>query len=406
MGKKTSNPLLLAVIFGDIALYGFVSSMRGVTFPLVKNGFGASYNEQGIMTAVISFTAVCFCIIPGMFMSRFGLKKTIMTGFIVMILGMASLYTAGGFWNATALFLILQGGFGFFEIGLNGMGARIFTAKSGLMLNLLHFFFGLGAIAGPRFAGFVVNRLELGWQYVYPLALIPVFLFLALSLAARFPGLMKDEAPAATGHSGSFPGNPAYAPDQIPLSAALKEPVVWIIGLIMGLVCSIESCSVSWSGLYLQDVFGIDPALGGAAFLSAFFLLYALSRLLGGFFIEKAGYLNVTLIASAAITALLLASFALGRPGIYLLPVSGLFISPVYPTMIAVSVKVFREKAQAMSPAIISIAFVLNGVIQYGFGLSNRYLGAPWAYRSCVVYGAVMVLLVLKLGKMLKNAGR
>ncbi|MDR2617577.1 MAG: MFS transporter [Treponema sp.] len=404
MGKKPTNPLLLVVIFGDIALYGFVSSMRGVTFPLVKNGFGASYNEQGLMTAIISFTAVCFCIIPGMFMSRFGLKKTIMTGFVVMILGMASLYTAAGFRMATALFLILQGGFGFFEIGLNGMGVRIFTVKSGLMMNLLHFFFGLGATVGPRFAGFVVNRLELSWQHVYPMALVPVFLFLAVSLAARFPGRMKDEARSVTENKeSSVSGKPAEAPDQIPLGSALKEPLVWIIGLIMGLVCSIEACSVSWSGLYLQDVFGLDPATGGAAFVSAFFLLYTLSRLLGGFFIEKIGYLKVVLIASAAITVLLLASFVLGKPGIYLLPVSGLFVSPIYPTMLAFSVGIFREKAQAMSPAIISIAFVLNGVIQYGFGLSNRFLGAPWAYRSCVMYGVIMFFLVLKLRKMLKE---
>jgi fucose permease len=397
MPKKRITPLLLVVTYGNFALYGFVSSMRGVTFPLIKNGYNASYNEQGLMTALISFIAFYFCVIPGMFMGRFGLKKTIAAGFLVMTAGMVSLYTVSGFWMAAGLLLVLYAGFGFFEIGVNGMGVRIFTEKSGLMLNLLHFFFGVGAICGPRFAGFIVNRLGLSWQHIYPLALPPVFVMLFLSMAARFPGRMKDELSAEPRTAGE------PVPDQIPFWSALKEPMVWIIGLIMGVVSSIEACSVSWSGLYLQDVFGLDPSTAGAAFVSAFFVLYTLSRLLGSFFIDKIGQTRVTLTAAAATTVLLLASFFLGSPGIYLLPITGIFISPVYPTMLAVSVGIFRKKAQAMSPAIISIAFILNGLIQYGFGLSNRYLGAPWAYRSCVVYGLILLVLNLKLKKMMKS---
>jgi fucose permease len=313
---------------------------------------------------------------------------------------MASLYLASSFWTAAVLLLILQAGFGFFEIGLNGMGVRIFTVRSGLMLNFLHFFFGFGAIGGPKLAGFLINKLDLSWQHVYPIALAPVCIFFVISMFAKFPGKMKDEE-IALNQAGVQKNE--TAPDQISIFRALKEPMVWIFGLIMGFICSIEACSISWSGLYLQDVFGLDPATSGAAFVSAFFLFYTLSRLFGGFFIEKIGYVKVTIAASVIITVLLLASFCLGRPGIYLLPVSGIFIALPYPTMLAVSVGVFKKKAQAMSPAIISIAFVLNGLAQFGFGLSNRFIGAAWAYRSCVLYGIVLVILSLKLRTMMKN---
>jgi fucose permease len=167
----------------------------------------------------------------------------------------------------------------------------------------------------------------------------------------------------------------------------------------MGTSITIESCSVSWSGLYYQDVFGMDIASEGAVFLSAFFVFYTASRLLGGIFAEKIGLIRITVISGAAITALLAASFCLGRPGIYLLPVSGIFIALVYPAILAVSINVFKEKAQAMSPAMISIAFVLNGIAQYGFGLSNRFLGPAWAYRSCVIYGLILLALTLRLRK-------
>jgi fucose permease len=399
-GEPVFKPLLLVVIDGDIALYGFVSSMRGVSYPLIKNMFTVSYSQQGIMTALLSFVGVSFCVIPGMFMRRFGLKKTVGAGFAVMILGMGSLFFAGSFQAAAGLLMILQAGFGFFEIGLNAMGVRIFTSRSALMMILLHFFFGVGAVCGPRFAGFLVNTAGLSWQAVYPLALIPVFAMLALSLAAPFPGMMKAENRNAAGPAS--PLSSEEAPDQIPFLKALKEPLVWIFGLVMGLISSIEACSTSWSGLYLQDVFGIDPASG--LFVSAFFALYTLSRFFGGFLAEKAGYVRISAVCCLAVPLVLAASFLLGKPGIFLLPVTGLFIAPVYPTMLAISVGVFGKKAQAMSPAIISIAFSLNGLIQLGFGLSNRFLGAAWAYRSCVLYGVVCFLLTLKLKTVLAGS--
>jgi fucose permease len=397
MTDKKYNPLLLVVIYGDMVLYGFVQSMRGVTFPLIKNGFAASYSEQGLMTAILSFTAVCFCVIPGMFMGRFGLKKTIAAGFIVMSLGMASLYTAGSFWMAAGLLMLFQAGQGFFEIGLNGMGVRIFTVKPGLMMILLHFFFGAGAIAGPRFAGLLTNNLALSWQHVYPLALFPVAIMAVVSMLSPFPGKMKNEM------KSSEKNKDKPSPDEISFWAALKEPMVWIFGLIMGIAGSIEACSVSWSGLYYQDVFGMEISSEGAAFISAFFVFYTLSRLLGGFFVEKLGLIRITITASLAIPVLLIASFCLGRPGVYLLPVSGIFVALVYPAILAISIGVFKEKAQAMSPAIISIAFVLNGIAQFGFGISNRFLGPSWAYRSCVVYGAILLVLTLRLRTILKN---
>jgi fucose permease len=194
-----------------------------------------------------------------------------------------------------------------------------------------------------------------------------------------------------------------FHPDEISFWIALKEPMVWLFGLIMGVACSIEACSVAWSGLYYQDVFGMEIGSEGAAFLSAFFVFYTLSRFFGGFFAEKIGLIKIIITASIAIPILLAASFFLGRPGVYLLPVSGIFVALVYPSILAVSIGVFKEKAQAMSPAIISIAFVLNGIAQYGFGLSNRFIGPAWAYRSCIVYGVLLLLLTLRLGKLLKT---
>jgi fucose permease len=249
------------------------------------------------------------------------------------------------------------------------------------MMNLLHFFFGVGAIGGPRFMGFMVNSMGMSWQQVYPLILIPAFVLLGVSLAIHFPG--KPET--------------VNQQDRPSFWNILKDPKVWFFGCILGIASGIEGCNVAWSGLYLQDVYGLDPSTTGAAFVSAFFTVYTLSRLFSGFIIEKAGYIRSIFVSGIAIFVILVTAFSLGRKGIYLLPAVGFFVAVMWPIVLAISLGVFRERAQTAASAIICITFTLNGIIQYGVGLSNRFLGAAWGYRSCVLHSIILVILLFLL---------
>jgi len=374
-GSRRRVPVIV-ITFANMTLFGFIGSMKGVSFPLIKNSFNASYENMGLMNALIYLTAVCACITAGIFMNRFGLKKAIAASFAFIILGAGSLYFASMFWMTVGLYLILQSGFCFFEISLNGVGVRVFTVKSGLMMNLLHFFFGLGAIGGPRFMGFMVHRMGMKWQEVYPLVLIPAFILLIISLMIRFPGKVET----------------ADTQDKPTFWTALKDPMVWFLGFILGIACGLENCSVAWSGLYLQDVYGLSPTTTGAAFVSMFYLLFTISRFSSGFIIEKTGYMKSIFASAIIIFIFFVAAFSLGIKGIYLLPVTGFFIAIMWPTIIAINVGVFKERAQAATSAIICITFTLNGIIQYGVGLSNRFLGAAWGYRSFILLCSIILV--------------
>jgi fucose permease len=383
-------PLSLVVItFANMSLLGFLNSMRGVSFPLIKNGFNVSYSNMGLMSVMASFAAVCFCVVAGIYMNSFGLKRTVVTGFFIMMMAVGSFYFASVFWLTVCIYILFQSGYSFFEIGLNGPGVRVFTVKSGLMLNLLHFFYGVGAIGGPRFMGFMVDRASMRWQDVYPLTLVPLVIMLVITLTIRYPHAEK----------------PSAAREQPSFWSALKDPMVWLFGSILGVSGAIEGCSISWSGLYLYDVYGLDPSTTGAAFVSVFFALYTVSRFLSGFVIEKTGYLRSIIVSSAVVFALFVTAFALGRSGIYLLPVVGFFIALMWPTILAISVGVFRERAQTVSSAMISIGLVISGTIQFGFGLSNRLLGAAWAYRSCIFYSFILGTLLVLLARRIKMSG-
>jgi fucose permease len=395
MRKNRLYGPLVFVIFANMTILGFINSMRGVSYPLIRNSFGASYDDMGLMNALASFSAVCFCIVSGLFMNRFGLKKTMIAAFVLLTAGALSFYFASAFWMTVVFVLILQSGVGFFEISLNGSGVRFFTAKSALMMNLLHFFYGVGAIGGPRFMGFMVNRANLGWQEVYPLALAPAFVMLAVTLAVRFPA--NGEAGGAVSGAANRAASGRPAPGGPSFWSLLKDPIVWLFGVTLGFSGAIEGCCVSWSGLHLLDVYGLDPSVAGAAFVSVFYVLYTVSRFLSGFVIEKTGYMRSVIVSCFVIIVIFAVGFGLGRRGVYLLPVAGFFVAVMYPTILAISVGVFGERAQIASSVMISVAFTLGGVAQYAVGLANRFIGAAWGFRACLLYSVILAALLLVL---------
>ncbi len=395
MRKDRAYGSLLFIIYGNMALYGFIQTMRGVIYPIIKSHYGVSYSEQGLLVFLIQAVMVFSCVVSGIFLSRAGFRKTIFLGFGVAALGMIFFRFAGAYWTAAGFILLIQLGLGFFEIGINGIGARTFTKNSALMMNLLHFFYGVGATFGPWFGGFAANNPALGWRNIYLVSLIPAGVMLALTAFLLPAGAGKSSEKAAVDSAGDSGGT---SPEKkYSLRWAVSNRLVWRVAVCLGLVGVVEYGATNWSGLYLLDVFGEDPKTTGAAFVSVYFLLFTVSRLVSGFVTEKIGYLRSVFFGVAAAVIILVTGFALGRGGIWLLPVSGLFLGVAFPTILAMTIGFFGKGAQSAVSVIIVISFSLNGVIQFLIGLINRFIGEAWGYRSGVLFGIVLLVLLTRL---------
>jgi fucose permease len=375
-------------------LFGFLENIKGVSYPLIKTEFGVSYDEQGRMVSLLSFSYTFFCVTAGFILSRFGVKKVYLLGFIFALLGLLSVFFAPNFWITAACLFFVFSCFGLFEIGINGLASILFTKKAALFLNLLHFMYGVGAILGPRAAGVLCAAEGISWRHVYLFSVPLVLIFFIPAATVKYP----DPA-------DNFSRENAAGP-RIGFKGALRTPMVWFFGVTMGLMMSTEMATSNWGSLYFQDVYGMDPTTAGAGFVSSFFVLFTLSRLVSGFIIEKIGYIK-SLIGAVLITGIIfIAGFALGRTGVYVLPVLGFFIAILWPTIMAVAIGVFGVNAPVMTSAVIAIGGLFNALMQLSTGYINRYIGAAWGYRSCLLFTAALVVLLLKLDKMLGKAKR
>jgi fucose permease len=382
-------------------LFGFLENIKGVSYPLIKTEFGVSYDEQGRMVSLLSFSYTFFCVAAGCILSRFGVKKVYLLGFTFALLGLLSVFFAPNFWvTAVCLFFVFSC-FGLFEIGINGLASILFTKKAALFLNLLHFLYGIGAILGPKAAGILCGTEGISWRHVYLFSIPLVLIFFIPAAMAKYPGPEDGSSGENSPPEKSVSGSPAVP--KISFTGALRTPMVWFFGVILGLMMSTEMATSNWGSLYFQDVYGMDPTTVGAGFVSGFFVMFTLSRLVSGFVIEKIGYIR-SLVGAVLITGVIfIAGFALGRTGIYVLPVVGFFIAILWPTVMAVAIGVFGISAPVMTSVVIAIGGLFNALMQLFTGYINRYAGAAWGYRSCLLFTAALAVLLLKFGGKLKR---
>ena len=378
--EPSSLPLFI-ILFGSMFLSGLIGNIQGVTYPLIKAEFDVSYEQQGLMISLVSFGYMLWSLVGGILLGVFGTKKTFASGYVFLFLGLICIFFMPGFWSITGALLVIFAGFGFFSVSANALASQVFIARTALFMNLLHFFYGAGSILSPRITGAI--SVSVGWRHVYILYLPPVLFILIFSLFARFPRQVKEGE-----------GNVLGERKKAGFFTALKTPMVWVFSLALGLMMTVEMSVISWAGLYFQDVYNLDPRIEGAAFISYFYILYTISRLLSGFVIEKAGYLRSLFIAVVALILILALGLFLGAAGIYVFPALGFFAAILWPTLMAAAMVYFREDAPVMTSAIIVVAGAINSCIQYLIGLTNRLAGPAWGYRSILVY---MVLIIAAL---------
>jgi len=184
---------------------------------------------------------------------------------------------------------------------------------------------------------------------------------------------------------------------------ALKTPIVWVFAVVLGFMSAVEASTPNWAGLYFQDVYDLSAETRGAVFISTYFIFFTVSRLISGFIIEKIGYMRCLFIAVFAAIVILVVGFIYGAKGINVLPVLGFFVATFWPTLLAAAMVYFREDSAVMTSAIIAIAGALNSGFQYLVGLTNRFIGPAWGYRSAALYAVLVIAALLFLVRLQKR---
>lgn len=372
--------------------FGGTDASKSVYLPLIQKFYKLGYDYQGLFVFTSSLGYTLFSLVIGYLLPKLGIKWILLIGLLILFTSFMCGIAFVNVWVVLVSLVIAGIGQVFLDVGTNTWATILFTSHKAVMMNLLHCFYGFGATVGPTFTGFVSKRLNMSYRGVFIAVLF--LLSVAIVIALFIP---KQEEKSTIESETKEEGK------SMTILSALKHPVVILLGLAQGCIAGTENITMNWAPIYLRDLYGWDPETKGAYFVTIFFTGYTISRLLSGFLIDAVGEINSMMIYVPILTVLFVVGFALGEKGVYALMATGIFISPLFPTMLTVAMIYFGKEVETCTSVILFTYMIFSQTIQLIVGLVNKCCGVQWGYRVAVVLMLIVFCVLLTVKALLKK---
>lgn len=271
---------LYAAMFALFVINGMSMTIIGATLPLLLADFGWSYAGAGVVIAASAVGYFSANFFAGLLLKRFGARSTILTGLIILIIGLMFFATTPSLFVNLMLNLAIGVGQGFLELTVNYATIRMEKPGSGRAMNFMHGAFSIGAVFGPLVVG-LLTRAALPWAIVYR-GIAALFVLGALIIPLLpFERITHEAAQKKEEKKASLVRHPAY----------------WLGFFSLLLYVGVELGISNWLAEYFVTVFNTPPAQG--SFLVSLFWGGLLVGRLGAPLVYKGNKNNVLLIASA-----------------------------------------------------------------------------------------------------------
>ncbi len=348
--------ILSCIIF--VAL-GVLSAGIGPVLPDLAANTASSLETVGSIFTAIFLGAFLAQIVSGTLADRLGPRPVVITGILLFSIGIlgVSFSRSLPFMLASALFAGL--GHGAMDISVNILVARVFQDRSVAAVNLVNFFFGIGAVAGPAIASYTINQ----WNTGIPVLWIGVGMFLITTpFVAIFLMSPRDKPINTIQTSGS---------------SFYLSPLLWLAGLILFLYVGAESSMGGWTATYMQRT---TPLTAGrsALVVSGFWMALTLGRLAAAFIGARWAPLRLltTCLIGAGVGGLMLAlTTGAMIPTIIAVLLIGFFFGPIFPTTFSISASQFSQSSGKATGLIVALASLggmslpaIQGIVLTRFG--------------------------------------
>jgi fucose permease len=369
----------------NVALIKWLTCLMFLMFAMTTDAVGSVITEiikefHLTMTAAVTFhyvpmAAIAFgAILLGFLADKLGRQRTIVLG--LFLYGVSSMIFAFG--NDFLFFVVLLGaagvGISVFKTGALALIGDITksTAEHSSTMNMVEGFFGTGAIIGPAIVAILLAE-GLSWKWLYVVAAGICGLLILIALSVRYPAtVITVKEPANLGHT----------------LRVMRDPYALGFSALVMLYVAVEAAIYVWGPTYLLDYHGTIAWLPASA-VTMFFILRALGRFMGVWLLNHFAWTWILALFGIAIFVCFFGS-VLGGPttGAVLLPLSGLFMSMMYPTLNSKGISCFRKAehgaaagvilfftavSAALAPLTMGAVADAFGGMKYGFVLATGF---------------------------------
>lgn len=379
--KVTDNARLIKLLtYLMFMMFAMTTDSAGVIIPQVIKEFHLGMAEAGAFhyatMAGIGFAGLGL----GFLADKLGRKATILLG-LCLFAANAFLFLAGTRFEVFVVLLLISGvAIGIFKTGALALIGDISASTEGhtRVMNMVEGFFGVGAIIGPAVVTQLIAR-GVSWKWLFALAGVLCLVLILTASLVRYPTKVR---------AGEMP---------ITLTGTIRmmgDGFALAFSAAAMLYVGVEAAIYVWMPTLLQAYRG--PLILLAAYaLPVFFILRAAGRFLGSVMLARLKWTFVLVICSAAI----LVCFALSLLGgisvsVWCLPLSGLFMSVIYPTLNSKGISCFPKRQHgAVSGTILFFTCVGAVLSPLAMGAASDYFGnAQYGFALATIFAALLFL--------------
>jgi fucose permease len=340
----------------------------GVIIPAVIKSFGLSMAAAGSFHYATMLGLGVAGLGLGFLSDLLGRKAVIILGLATFALDLL-LFAVNDRFGVFLLLLFVSGlAIGLFKTAALGLIGDVSTSISSHTRTLiaLEGFFGVGAIIGPLIA----TRLVLtgaSWKWLYVIAGAVCLVLVFVALLVRYPRPVRTtKAPVNLARTLRM----------------MRSPFALGFGIAVMLYIGVESAVYVWTPTYLQGYSGPAGSLALYA-IPAFFILRAAGRFLGAWLFARIEWTAALAVCGLLILGCFIGAVAGGRDmAVYLLPLSGLFMSVIFPTLNSKGINCFPKEQHGAAAGVLLFFTCSSAVMMpLGMGLVSDALGDPkWGF--------------------------
>jgi MFS transporter, FHS family, glucose/mannose:H+ symporter len=385
MTSAVSSARLMWAGFLGIFVWGSIAGLLGAVLPGLRERSGLSLTQSGLMFVALSTGLVLGSVVAGPALDRYGAKRVLCTAVGLVVAGLLAFEVVLAFpWLLLPAMTMGAGGSAVVT-GAHALVAELNPTHRAASLNLLDFFFGVGA-------------------FVTPFALVPlqtrggvtaVLLALALLASGVLAYLVATRFPPPRGAAHTIAGA-----GRVVRSTAFLLPAL-LIFLYVGTEQSIWDWQVSYLGAR-QGLANVEAARA----LSIFPIAIMIGRLVNNrvlMALPPAPVLLVSTAGAAASLAVVMLTHS-GAVATGALFVAGLFMASVYPTTLGVLAGRFTGASGAALGLAITCGWLGSVVISPSLGFVAEHRDFATAYTVVVASAAAMLLTATALSRQREGA--
>ncbi len=395
-----SNLRVKLSLFINYFVIGILLNSVGIVILQVIENYGVTKEAAGILEAFKDLSIAGFSFLLASFIPKVGYKKSMLVALITMTIAALLMKFFDGFLMSKIMFAMIGFSFALIKVAAYSTVGLITSGSDehASLMSVLEGIFMVGVLSGYWIFGFFIDSISMSW--------VDTYWVLAAMCIAAFLLLWSTKLDESSVETESFNSLHEF----LDMIAMVRFPLVIIFIFSAFFYVLIEQSIQTWLPTFNRVILQLPSSIS-VQIVSILAGAIALGRISGGYFIKKFHWmpvLTISLVCAMVIVIIVLPLTTGIEPGsiqtwidvpiaAYILPLIGLFLGPIYPTLCSSVLSALPRNKQSAMTGLIVIFSALGGTTgSFITGqIFGKFDGQTAFYFTLVPMGLLLIALFL-----------